>query len=47
MPILAKPSAVNPGGNMATLYGVEAWLQPTGTMFGLMGELEQTYERRQ
>jgi len=46
MPILAKPSAVDPGGNMATAYGVEAWLQPTGMMIGLMGELEQINRRR-
>ena len=46
MPILAKPSAVKPGGNLATSYGVEAWLQPTGTTIGLMGELEQINQRR-
>ncbi len=43
MPIPAKPSAITPGGNIATLYGVEAWIQPTGMTMGLMSELELLY----
>ena len=43
MPIPAKPSAVKPGGTLATLYGVEAWIQATGMGMGLMGELDRIY----